>query len=147
MKLSYSVNIVTDSGLGALLKKTKDYLDDYWPVVTSVGEPIYFCDLDKTTISLAPTPNANYPVVFTFAKDNPYLTSNNPTNNIIEYYPDLLFNACLVEQARFSRMYEAMQIYEQMYQQRLQGIQRETDRERSDNTAPRHIAQIDENRK
>ncbi len=146
-KLTFTLNALTGTTISPLVKRTQDYIDDYWPDIVSVGTPKYYADLDKTTIIVAPTPNTNQKLVFNYSKTNTYLSSSNQTNNIIDYYQDLLFKATLVEQCKFARMPEAMQMYEQDYLILLANISEETRRERTDNTSPRNRVQIDENRK
>jgi hypothetical protein len=146
-KLSYSVHLKSNNVFTPLVKKNEDYLLDYWPEITSVGTPKYYTDVSKTQIALAPTPNGTIQVVFSYAKNNDYLSTSNLTNPIIDFYGDLLFKATLVEQSKFARMPEATGIYENDYQTRLALVNEETRRERTDNTSPRDRVQIDENRK
>lgn len=147
-KLTYSVDKIDASGVvSPLLKKSDDFLTDYWPHLTSVGTPLFYAEKDKTTIFICPTPNSAGNLVFSYAKTNTFLSDTNQTNPIIDFYPDLLFKATLVEQCKFARMPESVQQYEQDYQVLLQGVTEETRRERTDNTAPRYRTQIDENRK
>lgn len=146
-KFSYNVHYISNGQYIPLVKKTEDYLLDYWPDVTSVGNPKYYADTTKADIAIAPTPNGTYNVVFSYAKNNDYLSASNLTNPIIDFYPDLLFKATLVEQTKFARMPEATATYENDYQTRLMLINEETRRERVDNSSPRFRSQINENRK
>jgi len=146
-KLTYTVNVLSNNTLTPLKKKSECFIDDYWPNITSVGTPEFYADKDKTTIIVAPTPSSSTSFVFSYAKTNTVLSSGNQTNPIIDFYPDLLFKASLVEQAKCFRMTDAQALYEQDYQTLLAAISEETRRERTDNTAPRDRANIDENRK
>ena len=146
-KLSYNVHYLLNGQYVPLIKKSEDYILDYWPNTNLSGAPKYYADTSKTEIALAPPPSVNVTVVFSYAKNNDYLSATNLTNPIIDFYGDLLYKAALREQAMFARMPEAGAVYEQDYQTRLQLVSEETRRERQDNTAPRYRPEIDENRK
>ena len=116
-----------------LLMRTDEYINDYWPVSSSVGEPRYYAQRNGTTVLLAPTPSAGYASHVVFVARPSALGPTNVSaatsalsgtlienNYFSEFCYDVLFNACMIEAMLFQKDFPAVQFYEQRYAQILQ---------------------------
>jgi hypothetical protein len=126
-----------------LRRKQEDFLIDYWPDLSILGEPKYY----QEPISYAPSaadkmqvyPNADqdYPYTLIYVP-TPVLDITNSTNYFTEKCPELLFHACMVECARFLKMWNQVQIWEQAYQTSRGAWNAEAQRQRRDNGETPH---------
>ena len=77
---------------------SKDFLDIIWPQEqsSSNGPPQYGALLDNSTLIVAPTPDAAYPLEVTGITRPAAMSASNPTTYLGTTYPDLFLNACMV---------------------------------------------------
>ena len=121
------------SGKTPLLQRTDEYINDYWPIAASTSDiPVYYARRDNTTITIAPTTNATYSGQIVHVNKPVALTSATPNNYFSDYCYDGLFNACMVEAMIFMKNFETVQIFEQRYQQALEGLRNQARRTRRD---------------
>lgn len=115
-----------------LLEKDTTFLKDYWPDATQTGTPKYYGWQDDQNILLAPTPDAEeIEVLYTVRV--PVLSTEQQTNWLSEYTPDLLQIALLLEAAAWTKDPEMIALYNERYAATLNGIALEYNlRKRSD---------------
>lgn len=115
-----------------LLEKDTTFLKDYWPDDSQTGTPKYYGWQDDQNILLAPTPaSAEIEVLYTVRL--PVLSSEQETNWLSEYTPDLLQIALLLEAAVWTKDPEMIALYNERYAATLNGIALEYNlRKRSD---------------
>lgn len=124
---------LSGSGKTPLLQRTDEYINDYWPIASSTSDiPIYYARRDNTTITIAPTTNATYSGQIVHVNKPIALASATPNNYFSDYCYDALFNACMVEAMIFMKNFETVQIFEQRYQQALEGLRNQARRTRRD---------------
>lgn len=87
--------IVVSNARTRLTKVSEDYLRDYWPISTQTDVPKYYCDKDRDTWTVAPTPDLSYQVNVEYEYKPTPLSGSNATNIFIDDYSDLLFYCSL----------------------------------------------------
>jgi hypothetical protein len=80
-------------------RKTYDYLDMYWPIAGSSDSPLFYCELNDSSLRVVPTPSAALPYTIRGIARPDGLTSSNNTSWLGTNVGDLLFLACLMESA------------------------------------------------
>lgn len=131
-RFTYNAFLVTPSTgrETQLYHQPDDFLRNYWDVPTSTGVPKYFAtDYSNSTIMLAPTPDAAYIVKANVQADLAYLSANNQTNYLTQYYGQELYYASMVEQMAFSKDLDKKNMWENSYQNAIQGANNEASRE------------------
>ena len=139
-------NFVSNGTKINLLMRTDEYINDYWPVSASTGEPIYYGRRDNSTVLIAPTAASTYDAEVVYVANPVPLTSEAPTNYFSDYCYDLLFNACMIEASMFQKDYTTAGVYQQQYSQLLE-LQRNQARRtrRDDMQSPASPAGADDN--
>lgn len=115
-----------------LLQRTDEYIRDYWPVSASTGVPTYYGRRNNTTVLIAPTPVSTYDGEIAYVARPTTLTSATQNNYFSDFCYDALFNACMVEALVFMKDYNAVQLFEQRYQQSIAELQNRARRTRRD---------------
>jgi hypothetical protein len=116
-----------------LRRKSDDFLIDYWPDETQQDEPKYYSlNADTGRLKVAPNPDQTYEYLIRSVNKPPRLSTTNQTNIFMDKAPEVLFNACMCECARFLKMWQQVQIWEQIYQERAMGWMKQTQRQRRD---------------
>lgn len=117
-----------------LRKKTNDFINVYWPIRTSVGQPKYYADWDDSTFIVAPTPQGGGNSFIIESENRPSpLSASNQTNTFTSYCPDALFFATMSEVAgTYARNYELRDSYEQKYINTRDALNNEGRRRRRD---------------
>lgn len=124
---------IKDSGTKiALLQRTDEFINDYWQVSASTGTPKYYARKTNTQILFAPTASATYSGELVYVTRPTTLTSVTDSNYFSEFCYDALFAACMVEALGFMKNYSAIQVYEQQYQNAIQGLRNQARRTRRD---------------
>lgn len=98
-----SVTHVSGGETRELLLRTDEYVRNVWPIVTSVGDPRYYAKRGYSKIYLCPTPANNATVDLSGVVRPPALTSASATNWFTDYASRALFNATMIEMARWSK--------------------------------------------
>lgn len=115
-----------------LLEKDTSFLKDYWPDASQTGTPKYYGWQDDQTILLAPTP-ASEEIEVQYTVRVPVLSTEQKTNWLSEYAPDLLQIALLLEAAVWTKDPEMIALYNERYAATMNGIALEYNlRKRSD---------------
>lgn len=115
-----------------LIKKTRDYLRDYWPNVSELDIPKYYADDTETTWLLAPTPNGSYIVEISYEALPTPLSTTNQTNIISQKYSDLLFYASMSNMCEWMKDVERKAEWEEKLREALASVNREGERNRID---------------
>lgn len=124
---------VTVSGVKQrLIKKTEDFIYDYWPNSTVTDVPKYYADKDDLTWILAPTPNATYTITAEIISKPSSLSVTNTSNAILKYFPDVLFNATMSAMCEWMKDTTLQGVYEQKLQAVLLSANNEGRRYRQD---------------
>lgn len=115
-----------------LREKDVTFVKDYWPDDSQTGTPKYYCWQDDVNIRIAPTPSSEeIEVLYTVRL--PVLSSEQQTNWLSEYAPDLLQMAVLLEAGAWTKDAEMIQLYNERYASALNGVALEYNlRKRSD---------------
>jgi hypothetical protein len=111
------VRITVNNVMKQLVKKREDWLIDYWPNAVTTGEPKYYSDESLTNFVVAPTPNNTYAYEIKYTAAPTKLSGTNLTNYFVDKCPDLLFNAAMIELARFMKAWSQVQMWEAKYAQ------------------------------
>jgi hypothetical protein len=116
----------------ALLQRTDEFINDYWPVSASTGTPKYYARKTNTNIVFAPTASATYSGELVYVVKPSALTSANQNNYFSDYCYDALFYGCMIEATNFMKNYSVTQVYEQQYQNAVEGLRNQSRRTRRD---------------
>lgn len=130
-------NIVNGTTRPVLQKRPESFLNYFWPDRTATDVPRYYADLDETKWVVAPTPDDTYTYEIETKQRITGLSSGTTTTWISTQHPDLLFFACLVEGEIFHTNPDDLTLYEARYQQALEGVNRESIRNRMDGASSR----------
>jgi hypothetical protein len=118
-----------------LVMKTKEYLNDYWPNRTSVGEPRYYANYGNELL-IAPAPASAFPVEISYVVEPTVLASSTQeTNYFTEYCSNALFYGAMVEATLFMKNSSAAQIWESAYAREIAALNNEARRSRRDGMA------------
>lgn len=115
-----------------MLLRTDEFINDYWPVSASVGQPKYYAKRDSTTILIAPTPDATYNGRVVHVSRPTTLSSVSETNYFTDLCYDLLFYGCMIEAALFQKDFQLAGFYEQKYSGLLELQRNQARRSRRD---------------
>ena len=115
-----------------LLMRTDEFINDYWPVSASVGEPKYYAPRNNSTVLVAPTPASTCNGQVVYISRPVTLSSVSDTNYFSDYCYDLLFYASMVEALMYQKDYPAMQVFEAKYKQLLELQRNQARRTRRD---------------
>jgi hypothetical protein len=118
-----------------LVMKTKEYLNDYWPDRTSVGEPRYYANYG-TELLVAPAPASAYPAEISYVVEPTALASSTQEENYFtQYCSNALFYGSMVEAALFMKNPTAANIWEAFYGREISALNNEARRSRRDSMA------------
>ena len=132
-----------------LFSRTYEFCRTYWPLSTTTAKPMFYADdaggkggygtpyTPYTSIWLAPTPDAVYPLALLYLQRPVELTAENSTNFLTDRVPDLLFYACMVETTPFLKDDERIPVWEAMYNRALQSNNLQTKQRYLDRTSQR----------
>lgn len=112
--------------------KQNDFIRDYWPIQTSVGQPKYYGNENGSNWVLAPTPASAYEFTVQYVKQETHLSAGAQTNYYTNLVPDALYYATMSQQSEFMKDYSTQQIWEKKYQFAVQAHNNEARRERRD---------------
>jgi hypothetical protein len=112
----YSLAVVDGSGAYSyLLDKDVNYIREAYPTPTSTGLPKFYAIFDKDTLILGPTPDDDYTVEMHYGY-YPESIVTAGTTWLSENYDSALFNAALLEAARFLKFeQDVVALYEKMF--------------------------------
>lgn len=116
----------------ALLQRTDEFINDYWPVSASTGTPKYYARKTNTNILFAPTASATYSGELVYVVKPEALTSANQNNYFSDECYDALFYGCMVEASNFMKNYSVTQVYETQYENAITALRNQSRRTRRD---------------
>ena len=116
----------------SLLVRTKEYLEDYWPVRTSVGMPKYYSHFMQDQILMAPAPVSAFSTEIEIIVQPSTLSVGNETNYYTTFCENALFYASMIEACYFNKNASAVQLWDQQYQREIITIVNEARRNRRD---------------
>jgi hypothetical protein len=128
-----------------LIKKTEDFIYDYWPNSSTVDVPKYYADKDSNTFLLAPTPAAIYTVTVEYETMPTALSSSQQTNRYTIDYPEALFYASVYEAASYLRNPEVASEYQSKMMTTIELINAQGARLRTDDAKNTANPQIGRN--
>jgi hypothetical protein len=130
-----NLTIISGGSRINLVMKTKEYLNDYWPDRTSVGEPRYYANYG-TELLVAPAPASAYPAEISYVVEPTALASSTQEENYFtQYCSNALFYGSMVEAALFMKNPTAANIWESFYGRELAALNNEARRSRRDSMA------------
>ena len=127
--------IVVSGEKKVLVKRSTDFLKDYWPSDSVRDTPKYYADNDLTTFRIAPTPDVVYTIDLEFMKQPTYLSVSNQSNVFTERYPDLMFYASMVNICEFMKDVERKQEWEQRFQDAMNSVNEEALKNNKEDTS------------
>lgn len=129
-----NLNWVNASGSRTSLRlRTKEFIEDYWPIRTSVGNPKYYAKFRHDKVIVAPTPTSAWAVELDYIIQPSVLTSSTQTTNYFtDYCENALFYASMVEACLFAKNFSAVQVWEAQYQREILTLVNEGRRNRRD---------------
>lgn len=98
-----------------LKKRMEDYLIDYWPNIAQVDVPKYYADASSTQFRVAPTPNFAHAYELKYTAKPTKLSLSNQTNYYTQKCQNILFNAVMMEMAKFMKAWSQVAIFEKTY--------------------------------
>tara|TARA_R110000803_G_scaffold203301_1_gene268801 strand:+ start:28 stop:681 length:654 start_codon:yes stop_codon:yes gene_type:complete len=116
----------------ALLQRTDEFINDYWPVSASTGTPKYYARKTNSQILFAPTASATYGGSIVYTVKPSALTSTNQTNYYTDYCYDALFYGSMVEAMDFMKNYTVSNVYSQRYENAVELLRNQSKRTRRD---------------
>ena len=137
-----NVNFVVSNGTSVtnLLQRTTEYVNDYWPVSASTGNPRYYTRKNNSSIKIVPTPvsvltveieSQSQPLALASATGTSVTTSN----YFSEYCYDALFAGCMVEATMYMKDWNTLPVWQQQYQTAIELLRNQARRTRQDDMA------------
>lgn len=113
-----------------LFPRSYEFCINYWPNVNSsdpANPPLFYSDYRSATEKtdpykyylIVPTPDKAYTYQITYIGRPNLITSDNQTNILTDYYPDLLFYAAFLEALIYLKDDQRMPVYTKLYQESL----------------------------
>ena len=128
-----NVNFINSGGSRiSLLLRTKEYVEDYWPVRASVGVPKYYAKFRNDKVLIAPTPTSANSVELEYIIMPSALSTSKQSNYFTNFCENALFYASMVEACHFNKNTTAAQVWETQYQNEIILLANEARRNRRD---------------
>lgn len=127
-------NIISNGTKINLLPRTDEFINDYWPVSSSTGEPKYYARRNNTTVLVAPTPASTYDGTIVEQSRPTALSSASQTNYFTDFCYDTLFLAAMEVVTAFQKDFAASDFYKNRYNEEIQKQQNQARRTRRDDT-------------
>jgi hypothetical protein len=128
-----NVNFINSGGSRiSLLLRTKEYVEDYWPVRASVGVPKYYAKFRNDKILIAPTPTSANSVELEYIIMPSALSTSKQSNYFTNFCENALFYGSMVEACHFNKNATAAQVWEAQYQNEIILLANEARRNRRD---------------
>lgn len=120
-----------------LFPRSYEFCKTYWPNQTQTDVPEFYADYqayDKIFISPSADKDYKYSLIYLGV---PLFNTENSENFLTRRYPRLLFYACLLEALSFLKDDERLQYIENLYQNSLDDINKDTTQRYVDRTSDR----------
>ncbi len=128
-----AVTHVSAGTYSQLIMRTDEFLREYWPVRSNTGTPKYYARWSYNQLLLAPAPESNSQVEFSYVQ---IPTSIGPvgtsTNWLTDFAPEAFFYGCMSEACMFMKNYTAAALWEAKYQDAVSKLRNEARRTRQD---------------
>ena len=119
-----------------LLPRTTEFINDYWPYVSSsIGEPRYYGMRSNTQIVIAPTPSSVHNGEVYYVSRPTTLSSAAPNNYFSDFCYDALFYASMIEASLFMKSFNTIQMWQGEYSSAIDGLRNQARRTRQDDMA------------
>jgi len=129
-----NINIKVSGSKINLLQRSQEYINDYWPFVSSsVGEPKYYAMRSNTQIYLAPTPASVYDTEVVYVARPTTLTSAAPNNYFSDFCYDALFYASMIEASLFNKSFNTVTAWQAELKASIDALRNQSRRARQDN--------------
>lgn len=121
-----SMTLVNSSGQKQPIYLRKlEYLNNYWPNVSSTDQPLYYADYDYDHWFVAPTPNQAYSFeALCYTRLQP-LASDNQTNWLTQNAPNTMLFGTLKQTATFLKDDARLQVWEQLFTEAMSALKTE----------------------
>jgi hypothetical protein len=108
-----------------LFARSYEYIRNYWPNDTQTDEPKFYADYDYKNWIVCPTPDEDYPFEVMYYELPALLSTENQTNWLTEYAPQLLLYGTLLEATPFLKNDERIAVWQGFYDRSLAALGRE----------------------
>ena len=116
-----------------LLQRTDEFINDYWPYVsTSVGTPKYYARRTDSSVLIAPTPVSTLDGQIAHVNRPVTLSSVAPNNYFSDFCYDALFYASMIEASFFMKSFGDIQAWQGEYTAAIDGLRNQARRTRQD---------------
>ncbi len=132
-----SVAVETSTGVVNLLQQTNEYLTQYWPVYTSVGEPKYYANKDNTSVFLAPTPAVSTMATVEYMPRVTVLSSAFPSNWYADFADAAFFATAMMYANTWTKSGSAVTVWKTLADEELATLNNEARRARRSDTSDR----------
>lgn len=108
-----------------LFTRSYEYVRNYWQDDAQTDEPKFYADYDYKHWIVAPTPDQNYPYEVVYYELPALLSTENQTNWLTEYAPQLLLYGTLLEATPFLKNDERITVWQNFYDRALAALGKE----------------------
>jgi hypothetical protein len=108
-----------------LFARSYEYIRNYWPDDSETDQPKFYADYDYKHWIVAPTPDDAYPFEVMYYELPALLSTENQTNWLTEYAPQLLLYGTLLEATPFLKNDERIAVWQGFYDRSLAALGRE----------------------
>jgi hypothetical protein len=105
-----------------LFARAYEYCRAYWPDSAERSVPEFYADYDYYHWLIVPTPDAAYPWEISVYQQPALLDDVNQTNWLTDYMPNALLYRSLVESEPFLKEDERINIWRELYQERIGAV-------------------------
>jgi len=114
----------------SLYARSYEYCRHYWPDSSIMDDtlelqPKFYADYDYNHWLIVPTPAIGYPWEINYYGQPPLLDDGNQTNWLTDFAPNLLLYRALLEATPYLKNDERIPVWQQLYQEQLQGINKQ----------------------
>ena len=135
-RIARNFSITTAGSKINLLPRTTEFINDYWPYVSSsIGEPRYYGMRSNTQIVIAPTPSSVHNGEIYYVSRPTTLSSAAPNNYFSDFCYDALFYASMIEASLFMKSFNTIQMWQGEYSSAIDGLRNQARRTRQDDMA------------
>lgn len=122
-----SMNITVNGEKKPVLLRKYEYLRNYWPDPTQIGEPKYYADYNFNNWLIAPTPDAAYTFEVLYYEKVQPLDETNQVNFWTENAPQAMLYGTLLQAMPFLKNDSRVQLWQAMYDRAIQTLKLEND--------------------
>lgn len=126
VSMNYGVATTVDPAQNSrvpLYARSLEYCQRYWPNQALTAAPKFIADYDYQHWLVVPTPNIDYPWALNLYMLPPLLDNSNQTNWTTDYAPACLLYRALLECTPFLKNDERIQVWQNMYEEQISGLQ------------------------